>query len=81
MKALVISIWGLCTTEGEFQVQVPASPMGGLDHTKLEDKVEGGTSVESSIPCSNGGRALVVKGAQEVENAEANSKYQDKTEG
>ncbi|RWW67750.1 hypothetical protein BHE74_00024772 [Ensete ventricosum] len=40
----------------------------------------GGTSLESSIPCSYGGRALVVKGAEEVENAEANSKYQDKDE-
>ncbi|RZS04929.1 hypothetical protein BHM03_00035334 [Ensete ventricosum] len=40
----------------------------------------GGTSVESSIPCSHGGRALVVKGAEEVENAEANSKSQDKAE-
>ncbi|RWW76260.1 hypothetical protein BHE74_00015660 [Ensete ventricosum] len=35
----------------------------------------GGTSVESSIPCSHGARALVVKRAEEVENAEANSKY------
>ncbi|RZS21321.1 hypothetical protein BHM03_00053948 [Ensete ventricosum] len=35
----------------------------------------GGTSVESSIPCSHVGRALVVKGAKEVENTEANSKY------
>ncbi|RWW81199.1 hypothetical protein BHE74_00010430 [Ensete ventricosum] len=41
----------------------------------------GRTSVESSIPCSYGGRALVIKGAEEVENAEANSKYQDKAEG
>ncbi|RWW82766.1 hypothetical protein BHE74_00008747 [Ensete ventricosum] len=41
----------------------------------------GGTSVKSSIPCSHGGRALVVKGAEEVENAEADSKYQDKAEG
>ncbi|RRT62723.1 hypothetical protein B296_00018334 [Ensete ventricosum] len=41
----------------------------------------GETSVESSIPCSHGGRALVVKGAEEVENAEANSKYQDRAEG
>ncbi|RWV78375.1 hypothetical protein GW17_00060668 [Ensete ventricosum] len=41
----------------------------------------GGTSVESSIPCSYGGRALVVKGAEEVENAKANSKYQDRAEG
>ncbi|RRT80929.1 hypothetical protein B296_00017157, partial [Ensete ventricosum] len=40
-----------------------------------------GTSVKSSIPCYHGGRALVVKGAEEVENAKANSKYQDKTEG
>ncbi|RWW37645.1 hypothetical protein BHE74_00057209 [Ensete ventricosum] len=31
----------------------------------------GRTSMESSIPCSHGGRALVVKGAEEVENAEA----------
>ncbi|RZS18676.1 hypothetical protein BHM03_00051002 [Ensete ventricosum] len=48
---------------------------------KSEDKAEGGTSVESSIPCSHGGRALVVKEAEEVENAKANSKYQDRTEG
>ncbi|RRT34847.1 hypothetical protein B296_00052470 [Ensete ventricosum] len=48
---------------------------------KLKDKAEGGTSVESSIPCSHEGRALVVKGAEEVENAKANSKYQDKAEG
>ncbi|RZS06166.1 hypothetical protein BHM03_00036782 [Ensete ventricosum] len=48
---------------------------------KLEDKAEGGTSVESSIPCSHRGRALVVKGAEEVEDAKANSKYQDRPEG
>ncbi|RZS24758.1 hypothetical protein BHM03_00057869 [Ensete ventricosum] len=41
----------------------------------------GGTSVESSIPCSHEGRALVVKGAEEVVNAKANSKYQDRVEG
>ncbi|RRT71071.1 hypothetical protein B296_00019984 [Ensete ventricosum] len=41
----------------------------------------GETSMESSIPCSYGGRALVVKRAEEVENAEANSKYQDRVEG
>ncbi|RRT33043.1 hypothetical protein B296_00055282 [Ensete ventricosum] len=29
MKALVISIWGLYTTEEEVQVQVPVSPMEG----------------------------------------------------
>ncbi|RWW20329.1 hypothetical protein GW17_00015570 [Ensete ventricosum] len=47
---------------------------------RSEDKAEGGTSVESSIPCSHGGRALVIKGTKEVENTEANSKYQDRTE-
>ncbi|RZS25793.1 hypothetical protein BHM03_00059043 [Ensete ventricosum] len=41
----------------------------------------GGTSVESLISCSHGGRALVVKGAEEVENAKSNSKYQDRAEG
>ncbi|RWW17980.1 hypothetical protein GW17_00018058 [Ensete ventricosum] len=41
----------------------------------------GGTSVETSIPCSYRGRALVVKGAEEAENAGANSKYQDRVEG
>ncbi|RZR94315.1 hypothetical protein BHM03_00022989 [Ensete ventricosum] len=41
----------------------------------------GGTSVELSIPCSHGERALVVKEAEEVENAKANSKYQERVEG
>ncbi|RWV87226.1 hypothetical protein GW17_00050807 [Ensete ventricosum] len=41
----------------------------------------GGTSVESLIPCSHEGRVLGIKGAEEVENAEANSKYQDKAKG
>ncbi|RRT46051.1 hypothetical protein B296_00028109 [Ensete ventricosum] len=41
----------------------------------------GGTSVESSIPSSYRGRALIVKGAKEMENAEANSKYKDRTKG
>ncbi|RZR73220.1 hypothetical protein BHM03_00021591 [Ensete ventricosum] len=36
---------------------------------------KGETSVESSIPCSHGGRAFVVKGAEEVENVKANFKY------
>ncbi|RWW74586.1 hypothetical protein BHE74_00017473 [Ensete ventricosum] len=40
-----------------------------------------GTFVESSIPCSHGGRALVVKGAEKVKNAKTNSKYQDRVEG
>ncbi|RWV80806.1 hypothetical protein BHE74_00038397 [Ensete ventricosum] len=42
---------------------------------------KGGTSIESSILCSHGERALVVKGTEEVEIEEANSKYYDKTEG
>ncbi|RWV83665.1 hypothetical protein GW17_00054699 [Ensete ventricosum] len=29
MKALVISIWGLCTAEGEVRLQVPVSPLEG----------------------------------------------------
>ncbi|RWW87483.1 hypothetical protein BHE74_00003680 [Ensete ventricosum] len=29
MKALVISIWGLCTTKGVVRLQVPVSPMEG----------------------------------------------------
>ncbi|RWV77805.1 hypothetical protein GW17_00061323, partial [Ensete ventricosum] len=41
----------------------------------------GRTSMESSIRCSHGGKALVVKGAKEVENAKANSKYQDRAKG
>ncbi|RRT41351.1 hypothetical protein B296_00047975 [Ensete ventricosum] len=43
--------------------------------------LRGRTFVESSIPCSHRGRALVVKGAEEVENAKANSKYQDRAKG
>ncbi|RWW24314.1 hypothetical protein BHE74_00033939 [Ensete ventricosum] len=42
---------------------------------------KGRISVESSIPCSHGGRVLVVKGDEKVENVGANSKYQDKAEG
>ncbi|RWV80594.1 hypothetical protein BHE74_00004650 [Ensete ventricosum] len=49
------------------------------DPCKSKDKTE--TSMDSSIPCSHGGRSLVMKGAEEMENAEANSKYQDKVEG
>ncbi|RRT49595.1 hypothetical protein B296_00052291 [Ensete ventricosum] len=37
--------------------------------------------LESSIPCYHGGRALVVKGVEKIENIEANSKYQDKVNG
>ncbi|RWW77472.1 hypothetical protein BHE74_00014389 [Ensete ventricosum] len=36
--------------------------------------------MESRIPCSHGGRALVVKETKEVENLEKNSKDQDKAE-
>ncbi|RZR89540.1 hypothetical protein BHM03_00017280 [Ensete ventricosum] len=48
---------------------------------KSKDKFEDETSVESSIPCSHGERALVIKGVKEVENVKANSKYQDKVKG
>ncbi|RZS29235.1 hypothetical protein BHM03_00062946 [Ensete ventricosum] len=48
---------------------------------KSEDKAEGGTFIESSISYSNGGRALVVKGAEEVENVKTNSRYQDRAKG
>ncbi|RRT33583.1 hypothetical protein B296_00018068 [Ensete ventricosum] len=40
-----------------------------------------GTSLKSSIPYSHRARALVVKGAEEVENAKGNSKYHDKVKG
>ncbi|RWW47527.1 hypothetical protein BHE74_00046470 [Ensete ventricosum] len=43
--------------------------------------LRGGTPVKSSIPCSHGRRTLVAKGAEKVENAEPNSKYQDNAEG
>ncbi|RWV90123.1 hypothetical protein GW17_00047699 [Ensete ventricosum] len=33
--------------------------------SKSEDKIEDGTSMESSIPCSHGGKEFVVKGAEE----------------
>ncbi|RZR96152.1 hypothetical protein BHM03_00025129 [Ensete ventricosum] len=49
--------------------------------SKSEDKAEGRTFVESSMPCSHVERALIIKGAEEVENTEANSKYQDRAEG
>ncbi|RZR90273.1 hypothetical protein BHM03_00018123 [Ensete ventricosum] len=38
-------------------------------------------TAETGLSWSHGGRELVVKGVEEVENAEANSKYQDKAEG
>ncbi|RWW40890.1 hypothetical protein BHE74_00053662 [Ensete ventricosum] len=47
---------------------------------KSEDKAEDGTSVEASILRSHGGRVLIANGAEEVENAETNSKYQDRAE-
>ncbi|RZS01139.1 hypothetical protein BHM03_00030945 [Ensete ventricosum] len=54
----------------------------GLSYPKVKRQSErrGRTSVESSNPCSYGWRTLVMKEAEEVENAEANSKYQDKAE-
>ncbi|RRT59659.1 hypothetical protein B296_00001005 [Ensete ventricosum] len=127
MKALVISIWGLCTIEEEVQVvergEEATRSLVGLSYPTAKRRLERrwtprsttvsqrriyrsrrkgcrckatdsramglaapwyrrcGTSVESSIPCSHGGRALVVKGAEEVENTKVNSKYQDRAEG
>ncbi|RRT84332.1 hypothetical protein B296_00010695 [Ensete ventricosum] len=40
-----------------------------------------GIFVESLIPYSHRGIALIVKGVEEMENVEASSKYQDKAEG
>ncbi|RRT42664.1 hypothetical protein B296_00016068 [Ensete ventricosum] len=51
----------------------------GLSYPKVKCRYHrGGNSMEPSIPCSHGARALVVKRTEEVENAEANSKYQDR---
>ncbi|RWW30104.1 hypothetical protein BHE74_00045542 [Ensete ventricosum] len=95
MKALVISIWGLATGELDcFSAHIRLREPGKSEN-KAECKVTNSramgltapwyrrsrTSVESSILCSHGGRALVVKRTEEVENAEANSKYQDRAEG
>ncbi|RWW90075.1 hypothetical protein BHE74_00000781 [Ensete ventricosum] len=41
----------------------------------------GRTFVELSIPCSHGGRVLVVKGVEEVENVEAKSKSKTRLKG
>ncbi|RWW35870.1 hypothetical protein BHE74_00059149 [Ensete ventricosum] len=41
----------------------------------------GETFMESSISCSHEGRALVMKGVEEVEDAEINFKFQDKAKG
>ncbi|RRT66229.1 hypothetical protein B296_00039364 [Ensete ventricosum] len=41
----------------------------------------GRTSVESSIPCSYGGRVLVVKGGREGGEYRVKLKYQDKAKG
>ncbi|RWW76698.1 hypothetical protein BHE74_00015196 [Ensete ventricosum] len=62
--------------------EATTSPVG-LNYPKVKHRLEmrGETSVESPIPCSHRGRALVVKGAEEVENAKANSKYQDNAKG
>ncbi|RZR85603.1 hypothetical protein BHM03_00012621 [Ensete ventricosum] len=54
MKALVISIWRLSTIEGEVRLQVPMSPMEGLDYTKVVERGEEAmtSSVELSYPKS-----------------------------
>ncbi|RRT60459.1 hypothetical protein B296_00003209 [Ensete ventricosum] len=87
-----LSTYGGCVLSREkSDCKYQLVPWKGLDHTKATDSRamglaapwyrRGGTSMESLIPCSHGGRALVVKGAEEVENAEANSKYQDRVVG
>ncbi|RWV80613.1 hypothetical protein GW17_00058084 [Ensete ventricosum] len=47
MKALVISIWGLCTTEGEVRLQVP---WRGLDYTK-ENRIGVSPTTRWRRPC------------------------------
>ncbi|RRT56893.1 hypothetical protein B296_00047573 [Ensete ventricosum] len=80
-----------CIDQGELLGEHTGAEVGGRKGCETTDSSamglaaswcrKGGTSMETSIPCSHGGRALVVKGVEEVENAEANFKYQDKAEG
>ncbi|RWV96375.1 hypothetical protein GW17_00040921 [Ensete ventricosum] len=91
MKALVV---GVVYHRGSSQIASTSESHGGdliiLRCKTMDSRAMGlatpwyrrdETSVESSIPCSYRGRALVVKGAEEAGNAKANSKYQDKTKG
>ncbi|RWW58381.1 hypothetical protein BHE74_00034761 [Ensete ventricosum] len=73
---------GDCIGEKSSETQLPKSK-ASLERrwTRKSTTVTGEIFVESLIPCSHGGRALVVKGAEEVENAKTNSKYQDRTKG
>ncbi|RRT60198.1 hypothetical protein B296_00008448 [Ensete ventricosum] len=75
--ALDESLKDLCISSVIKRDEEATTSPEGLSYTKV--KRRGRTIVELSIPCSHG--VLVVKGAKEVENAEANSKYQDKAEG
>ncbi|RZS24834.1 hypothetical protein BHM03_00057947 [Ensete ventricosum] len=86
MRALVVSIWGLCMIGAAGELDCFSAHIRLRELGKSEDKAEckstdsramglaapwyrrGGTFVESSIPCSHGGRALVVKGAEEPSN-------------
>ncbi|RWW51863.1 hypothetical protein BHE74_00041753 [Ensete ventricosum] len=93
MKALVIGIIsGLCSSTS--QRTKPKADLSikkkGCRCEAMENSImgmvapwyhRGGTSVESLIPCSHRGRALVVKRTEEVENTKANFKYQDKADG
>ncbi|RZS14184.1 hypothetical protein BHM03_00045841 [Ensete ventricosum] len=85
MKALVV---GVVYHRGSSQIASTSESHGGdliiLRCKTMDSRAmglatpwyrRGGTSIESSIPCSHGGRALVVKGAEEVENEKAHSKY------
>ncbi|RWV81480.1 hypothetical protein GW17_00057099 [Ensete ventricosum] len=51
MKALVVSIWGLCTTEGEVRLQVPVRELlGGHSSVEAGGRKGRGSDDESSGP-------------------------------
>ncbi|RWW20436.1 hypothetical protein GW17_00015457 [Ensete ventricosum] len=63
------------------EMDLPITKKGSRCEATERWYCKGGTSMESSIPCSHEGRALVVKGIEKLGNTKANSKYQDKAEG
>ncbi|RRT79324.1 hypothetical protein B296_00025542 [Ensete ventricosum] len=73
-----VVIVGMTGATKELDCSSAYSHLRELDKSK--DTAKGGTSVELSILCSHGGRALVMKRAKKTENTEANFKYQDKAE-
>ncbi|RZS06306.1 hypothetical protein BHM03_00036962 [Ensete ventricosum] len=66
--------------KSEDKVECKATDSRAMDLTTPWYR-RGGTPMKLLIPCSLGGRAVIMKGVEEVENIEANSKYQDKAEG